>query len=365
MDKDIDEHIKGCHRCQIRKKSQSPPAPLEPLAQCTEPNQRIHADLFGPLRASGNNKMHILTITDAFTKYVEIVALENKEASTVAEALFDRWICRYGVPLDILTDGGKEFCNKLQDEMWTLLGATHLKTSPHHPQCNAQAEVFNKTIRKYLTSFVDESTLDWEQFLAPLMFSYNTSFHRTVLNTPHYLTFGVDARQPGFLAAPDLRARFYGTSVPQEQMQRLQWARRVAQANSENASQKMEQQFNQHAEPHNFQPGQLVLLSETYFLGKNAKLAPQFSGPHRILHLKGPKNVELKLKNGRKSIVSVDRIKPYKEEVPAFMPPEQEPEELRTPQTPAPTSARPPSPSVFDQGGGYRPRLSGSKAKPG
>ena len=72
------------------------------------------------------------------------------------------------------------------------------------------------------------------------MFSYNTSFHRSVLNTPHFLTFGMQARQPGILA-PDVRRKFYGTALPQEQMQRLQWARSVAQANNENVTDKAEE----------------------------------------------------------------------------------------------------------------------------
>ena len=49
--------------------------------------------------------------TEAFSKLAELVALPNKEAQTVAEALFNRWICRYGLPEEILSDGGKEFCN--------------------------------------------------------------------------------------------------------------------------------------------------------------------------------------------------------------------------------------------------------------
>ena len=69
-------------------------------------------------------------------------------------------------------------------------------TTPHHPQCNSQAEVANKTIAKYLASFCDDSTLDWELYLAPLMFSYNTSFHRSIKNTPFYLTFGMEPRLP-------------------------------------------------------------------------------------------------------------------------------------------------------------------------
>ena len=73
----------------------------------------------------------------------------------------------------------------------------------------------------------------------------------------------------------------------------------------------MKEQFNCNAQPHNFQPGQLVLLQENYFLHKNAKLAPKFSGPHRITHLKGEKIVELKLKSGKRTIISVDQLKPY------------------------------------------------------
>ena len=53
MDKDITDHIKGCHRCQVRKTDHRPPPQLlAPLPQCSEPNQRIHADLFGPLKTT-------------------------------------------------------------------------------------------------------------------------------------------------------------------------------------------------------------------------------------------------------------------------------------------------------------------------
>ena len=117
-----------------------------------------------------------MCITDAFTKYIKLAALPNKEAATVAEAIFDKWICRFGTPIDLVTDQGTEFCTKLSNELFTRLGTAHLTTSSHHPQCNSQAEVANKTIAKYLSSFCDDSTLDWELYLAPLMFAYNTSF---------------------------------------------------------------------------------------------------------------------------------------------------------------------------------------------
>ncbi len=53
------------------------PELLSPLPQCTEPNQRIHADLFGPLKTTSGDKKFILCLTDAFTKYVELVTIKN------------------------------------------------------------------------------------------------------------------------------------------------------------------------------------------------------------------------------------------------------------------------------------------------
>ena len=313
MDKDIIEHLQKCHRCQARRVDhKAPPQLLSPLPQCTEPNQRIHCDLFGPLKISGNAKKYILCMTDAFTKYVELVALPDKEALTVTSAVFNRWLCRYGLPLEIVTDQGREFCNKMSDELYQLLGTRHQTTSARHPQCNAAAEVCNKTIAKYLNSFVDASTLDWELYLPPLMFCYNTSFHRSVKNSPYFLTYGMDPRLPSF-PTPDLRRTFYGESDAAEMHQRLLFARKLAIENNFIATDKTKEYFDKvnKAKSHSFLPNQLVLLEEYNFLGRNTKLCPKWSGPHTVVTLKGTHCVELLLANGRKTIVNVDRIKPY------------------------------------------------------
>ena len=311
MDSSINDHLKACHKCQLRRVDhRPPPALLTPLPQPTEPNMRIHIDLFGPLRVSGRHKCYILSMTDAFTKYVELVSLPNKEAATVTEAIFNRWICRYSVPLEIVSDQGREFCNELSNELYKLLQTTHLHTSSRHPACNSQAEVGNKTIAKYLASFVSDDTLDWEQYLAPLMFSYNTSFHRSIKTTPHFLTYGQEPRLPSF-PAPELRRKFYGESSSAELHQKLLYARDIARRNNELATDKATEYFNKSAEPHNYHTQQLVLLDEHSFLHKNTKLAPKWSGPHRIIRLKGTSNVELLLKNGKHLLVHANRLKPY------------------------------------------------------
>jgi hypothetical protein len=139
--------------------------------------------------AAGHQHKYILCITDAFTKYALVTTIENKEAETAAEAIFSEWFCKFSIPSQIHTDGRKEFVNKLSKELFDLLNVEHTKTTPAHPQCNAQVEVFNKTVKKYLASFVDDTTLEWENFLPALMLSYNTSYHSTILTTPFELLF--------------------------------------------------------------------------------------------------------------------------------------------------------------------------------
>ena len=78
---------------------QPPPAFLTLLPQPTKPNMQVHADLHGPIKTSGNNKKYFLVIEDAFSKYVKLVAIDNKEAETVTQTIFNKWICRCVVPL--------------------------------------------------------------------------------------------------------------------------------------------------------------------------------------------------------------------------------------------------------------------------
>ena len=52
------------------------------------PNQHIYMNLIGPCKTSGAGNKYVLTIKFALTKYGEKVAITNKEAVTVADAIF-------------------------------------------------------------------------------------------------------------------------------------------------------------------------------------------------------------------------------------------------------------------------------------
>jgi len=131
------------------------------------------------------------------------------------DAIFKEWFCKFGIPAQIHTDGGKEFVNKLSAEMIELMNLSHARMSPAHPQCNFQVEVVNKTVMKYLASFVDDTALNWETFLPALALSYNTSYHSTIATTPFKLLFGEKARIPSF-PNEDIQKVHYGETSAAE-----------------------------------------------------------------------------------------------------------------------------------------------------
>ena len=140
--------------------------PLQPLKIPEKFNERVHADLMGPLRSITSNK-YILVMSDSFTKWIELIPLPNKSAEEVAKAVYENWICRNS-PMDtLITDNGKEFRNQVMEELCKNHGIKHCYTSPYHPQTNAQCERQIRTILAYLKTFVDDTTLNWESKLPP------------------------------------------------------------------------------------------------------------------------------------------------------------------------------------------------------
>jgi hypothetical protein len=82
-------------------------------------------------------------------------------------------------------------------------------------------EVFNKTVKKYLASFVNGMALNWETFLPALSLSYNTSYHSTIATTPFELLFGEKARLPSF-PNEDIQKIHYGETYAAECFNLLQ-----------------------------------------------------------------------------------------------------------------------------------------------
>jgi len=94
----------------------------------------VHVDLVGPLPASSEGHVYLLTIIDRSTKWFEAVPLKNMEASTCVDAFISSWVARFGVPDTVTTDRGTQFTSALWSSTCTSLGIKHVLTTAYHPQ---------------------------------------------------------------------------------------------------------------------------------------------------------------------------------------------------------------------------------------
>ena len=92
--------------------------------------------------ARGNR--YVLVIVDCFTRWTEAFPLPDKTAHSVADAFFNNVVCRFGMPIVIHSDQGREFENKILHELCLIGGSHKTRTSPYHPESDGMVERFNR-----------------------------------------------------------------------------------------------------------------------------------------------------------------------------------------------------------------------------
>ena len=141
-----------CKQCEVCAKKKMPiPKGKTKLQQhivgCPLENA---LDILGPLPRSSRGNRYILVVADNFTRWTEAYPIPIQEATTVARWFIGEFVCRYGAPLQILTDQGAQFQSQLFAEMCQLLNIDKTRTSSYHPQTDGLVERFNRTLTSML-----------------------------------------------------------------------------------------------------------------------------------------------------------------------------------------------------------------------
>ena len=134
--------------------------------------------------------------TNYFTRYVEVYAIPDVEAKTVAEKMVSKFICRYGVPVQYHTDQGSQFTSALFQEMCKILHIDKTRNSSNHPQSSGLVKKLNGTIEDMLSKFISKNHKDWDTFLTFLMLVYRSSPHDTLGESPNTMMFGREVLMP-------------------------------------------------------------------------------------------------------------------------------------------------------------------------
>ena len=257
----------------------------------------------------------IVTLTDYFSKWVEAAPVPTKEAKHVAVFLYKMFL-QYGCPQEIVTDQGREFCNRLVDLLKEKTGFVHKITSAYHPQSNGLDERSNQTLKAQLQKLVNDQQDNWDELLPSILFSYRTSKHDSTRCTPFLLMYGREARLPIDVTRVD------GTSPDEvdfttKVQKMLEFQKKVHDEARSNVGKAQEKQKKHYDAKHNnktfVKVGDKVLVKSMKNEGhKGGKLEPQFpGGPYTVAEDLGKGRYRLKDSHGEilKTAVNCHRLK--------------------------------------------------------
>lgn len=194
MTAEVEQYIRTCGRCISRK---TLPQRASPLNQITSngPLDLVCID-FLQIEPDSKGIANVLVVTDHFTRYAQAFATKDQKALTVARVLWEKYFVHYGLPARIHSDQGRDFESRLIKELLTMLGVRKSRTSPYHPQGDAQPERFNRTLLAMLGTLDAVKKQCWSQHITYLVHAYNCTKNDSTGYSPYHLMFGREARLP-------------------------------------------------------------------------------------------------------------------------------------------------------------------------
>ena len=310
----VKEWCRKCRTCSTRK--MAPPskrAPLQTL-QAGYPLQIVAVDILGPLPVTAQGNKYVLVACDCFTRWVEVYAIQNQEALTVAKMLVDEMFCRFSPPEQLHSDQGRQFEADLLKEVCTLLQIHKTRTTAYHPHCNGLVERFNRTLLDMLSTTVKDHKMDWDQCIRRVCLAYNSSVHASTGYSPFYLMYGRQVNLPVDLmygSTPHEACTWgdYAHTLRNNLTEAYVLARR--KGITEHKRQKALYDVKVHGAP--YQVGDWVWLhSPAVPRGQCRKLHHPWTGPFKVVECIGECDYKIKSKNGKMiRVVHFDRLKPF------------------------------------------------------
>ena len=190
-----------------------------------------------------------------------------------------------------------------------------VNTSGYHPQTDGLVERFHQTLITMLSMYVQKHGQDWDRYLPYMLYAYRVSAQESTRESPFFLIFGRDPRQPTeeALSCPTNPYMVDLDDYKSELVQGLSNAWKVAKEHIQSAQSHQKATYDRHTKPPGYKVGDCVMVHMPHeATGKAAKLARPYFGPYRILSLT-PTNVEVRLvdkPDDSSMFISLSRIRP-------------------------------------------------------
>ena len=284
---DVQTYIKSCTVCIARK---SPCPRKVPMGHVEVGHrwERVAMDLLDMSVTTSRGNRYVLVIVDCFTRWTEAFPLPDKTAQSVADLFFNQVFCRFGMPAVIHSDQGREFENKILQELCLLGGSHKTKTAPYHPESDGMVERFNRTLLMMLAMFAGKNRDDWDDLLPAVMMAYRSSVHESTGFSPYRLMFGEECTLPMDIGLPTEQLQ-----SPQEitspyavwVRDALEEAYEQVRLHSGQVVQRQKRLYDRRAVKRTFSVGEWVM--RYYAPAKKCKLDSAWIGPYLVVSFMG------------------------------------------------------------------------------
>ncbi|XP_021995730.1 protein NYNRIN-like [Helianthus annuus] len=205
MHMDAVDLLRRCAACQRHApKTLRPKNPLVPVTSAW-PFQQWGIDLVGPFPDAPGAVKFIIVAVDYFTKWVEAKALASTTAMVIRKFIWEHIICRFGLPLRIISDNGTNFASDDLQKWFKEMKIEHHFASVAHPQANGQVESVNKQNVDGIKARLGTARRGWVDELPSILWAHRTMPKTSTGETPFSLVYGSEAVIPTEIGLPSPR----------------------------------------------------------------------------------------------------------------------------------------------------------------
>ena len=283
----VQDFVASCATCQKDRLGMTDF--LEPVVRHLKPTHArsmVGVDTLTVTPADDNGNQYIIVVVNHFTKFTALYPAKQRDALSIARALF-QYVCSYGLVDSLISDPGSEFSNEVVRHLTRWLGLNHSFSLVDRHESNG-VEGTNKQILKHLRCLVfDERVLrkwsDPEQ-LSLIQYFLNSIDSSETGVIPYAAHFGTKEATYFKLPAesgdgPTLTQEF--VKLLDENLKALRFVSTKFQSELASARTSATPLGTQNI----FQPGDLVLWDTKSSSAnlRESKLSPRFVGPYEVL----------------------------------------------------------------------------------